>query len=130
MKILIVDDHPGMARTLGRSLQRMGHEPVLLDDALDALRHVDDSIDAVILEVALPSLGGVELARVMHRRHPGLQVAFYTALADDDPRFIAATRLGYVLHKPWNRGELVEMLDTLTTPAADAALAEAMVCAA
>ena len=65
MRILVVDDDPGLLRTLGIGLRALGHEVLSAADGRTALQaaHEDDP-DLVVLDLGLPDVDGVE---VLHR---------------------------------------------------------------
>lgn len=69
-RILIVDDDPVVSLTLSRMLEWAGHEAWLADSARLGLdRIVRDRPDAVILDMRMPDLGGLEFLRQL-RNHP------------------------------------------------------------
>ena len=113
MKILIVDDNVAIATSLARSLKRLGHTPVLAAGPAEALRLLDDRVDAVISDIEMPEMNGVDLAHAVHRRFPRVRVAFYTASWDQEDIIASATLIGRVMPKPWKQGELTELIDRL-----------------
>ena len=113
MKILIVDDNVAIASSLGRSLVRLGHEPIVAHGPMEALRLLDDGVDAVISDVEMPEMNGEDLAHAVGKRCPGVRVAFYTASWDQEEIIANATRMGRVMPKPWKRAELADLLDEL-----------------
>ena len=75
-RLLIVDDHPGFRRTAARSLAVAGWDVVgEAADGEEALREVERcDPDLVLLDVGLPDISGIEVARRLHHRDPGLAV--------------------------------------------------------
>jgi DNA-binding NarL/FixJ family response regulator len=75
-RLLIVDDHPGFRRTAARSLGAAGWDVV--GEAVDgegALREASRCApDLVLLDVGLPDISGIEVARRLHDRDPDLAV--------------------------------------------------------
>jgi CheY-like chemotaxis protein len=70
--ILIVDDHPGMASTLARSLSQLGPgiEVLPATGAREALEQVRDlPVDVVITDMMMPDMNGMELIEKL-RAHP------------------------------------------------------------
>jgi DNA-binding NarL/FixJ family response regulator len=75
-RILIVDDHPGFRRSAARSLGAAGWEVVgEAEDGATALRLVPEcEPDVVLLDIGLPDVSGIEVARQLLERSPGLAV--------------------------------------------------------
>ncbi len=66
--VLVVDDEPAVRRALERALRLDSYDVTLAGDgeeALDALAR--KPADAVILDVAMPRLDGLEVCRRMRR---------------------------------------------------------------
>jgi DNA-binding response OmpR family regulator len=65
-KILVVDDHPHIARLIERELEREGHVILAAADGEEALRLIArERPDLVILDVILPKIDGYEVLRVL-----------------------------------------------------------------
>ncbi len=61
-RVLIVDDDPGFARALARSLRRQGHEVVLCERGSEARRLLEQADpDVVVLDFHLPDADGLRL---------------------------------------------------------------------
>ena len=66
MKVLVVDDDPGICQSLERALGREGYEVSIANDGEAALEAVAaGSPDALVLDVAMPRLDGLSVARRM-----------------------------------------------------------------
>lgn len=64
MKILVVDDEPAVCRAVERALKYEGYEVAQACDGVEALELLArESIDAVVLDVLMPRLDGLELCR-------------------------------------------------------------------
>lgn len=77
-RILIVDDHPGMAATLGRTLAQLGPdiEVIPATDGRDAIEKVKDlPVDLLITDMMMPGMNGMELIEKLHD-HPAGPPAF------------------------------------------------------
>jgi len=64
LKVLVVDDNPIIADTLGMMLEDIGHEFEAVHDgreALDAARHYHP--DVILLDIGLPGMNGYEVCR-------------------------------------------------------------------
>jgi DNA-binding NarL/FixJ family response regulator len=77
VRILAVDDHPDFRQAL-RDLIAAAPDFVLVGLASsgeEALRDVARlSPELVVMDVVMPGIGGIEAARTMVRRHPGITV--------------------------------------------------------
>jgi len=63
-RILVVEDEAALADAVGYALRADGHEVELVEDGEQALRAVAaDAFDALVLDVMLPGISGVELCR-------------------------------------------------------------------
>lgn len=107
MKILVVDDDPGLLRTLGIGLRALGHEILPAADGRTALQaaHEDDP-DLVVLDLGLPDMDGVEVLRRLRAWTP-VPVIVLSARADSHDK-VQALDLGaddYVT-KPFGMDEL------------------------
>jgi DNA-binding response OmpR family regulator len=72
VKILVVEDEPGIAFSLETDLQTEGYEVTLIGDgALAVPRALGESFDLILLDVMLPNKDGFEVCREL--RHQGLK---------------------------------------------------------
>jgi DNA-binding response OmpR family regulator len=63
-RILIIDDDPAVSLTLARMLELEGHMVSRAGNALEGLAAAsNDPPDAVILDIRMPGMGGVEFLR-------------------------------------------------------------------
>lgn len=84
-RILVVDDDPGIRLVLGRALARCGYEVILASSGAEALGQLAaDPVVALVSDVAMPSMSGLELASAVLERHPGLPILFVTSSSVDD----------------------------------------------
>ncbi|HEY4281287.1 MAG TPA: response regulator transcription factor [Conexibacter sp.] len=80
MRILVVDDEPAVRNALDRALRLEGYEVALAADgqqALDALSAT--AADAVVLDVLMPALGGLEVCRRLRAAGDRTPVLMLTA---------------------------------------------------
>ena len=81
MRILVVDDEAAVRESLERSLRFEGYEVVVVaGDGAEALERVrQDRPDAVVLDVLMPRLDGLEACRRLRARGDDLPLLLLTA---------------------------------------------------
>lgn len=70
-RVLIVEDHPTLARLITRLLQP-ACEVVVSHCAEDVLASSTDGFDALIVDVGLPGISGIDLLLMLHERDPSV----------------------------------------------------------
>ena len=84
MRILIVEDEPGIALALNDDLSREGYETEVVTDGLQAIRRVEaGGIDLVLLDVMLPGRDGFDVCRDLRRAGLEMPVVMLTARAQE-----------------------------------------------
>ncbi|MCB0928839.1 MAG: response regulator transcription factor [Mycolicibacterium insubricum] len=80
MRILVVDDDRAVRESLRRSLSFNGYNVLLAEDGVEALDVItNDRPDAVILDVMMPRLDGLEVCRRLRSAGDDLPVLVLTA---------------------------------------------------
>ena len=81
MKILIVDDEPAVRDSLRRALELEGYDIDLAENGREALERLESNgqHDAVILDVLMPGLDGLEVCRRIRRAGNHVPVLMLTA---------------------------------------------------
>jgi two-component system, OmpR family, response regulator MprA len=80
MHILVVDDEPAVRGAVERALRLDGHEVALAADGVEALDVLGTRPpDALVLDVLMPRVDGLELCRRMRRRGDKTPVLMLTA---------------------------------------------------
>ena len=81
MRILVVDDERAVRESLRRALELEGYEIELADDGQEALYRLetDEQPDAVVLDVLMPGLDGLEVCKRLRRSGSKLPVLMLTA---------------------------------------------------
>ncbi len=117
MKVLIVDDEPLARARLTRLVTEVDAE-LVSDEAgngPDALRLAqDESIDVVLLDIRMPGMDGIEVARHLKRLEPAPAVIFTTAYDSHALEAFEASAVDYLL-KPIRKGRLEEALKRART---------------
>jgi two-component system response regulator MprA len=81
VKILVVDDERAVRESLRRALELEGYEIDLAADGREALGRLEQNgrVDAVILDVLMPGLDGLEVCRRLRRSGSRVPVLMLTA---------------------------------------------------
>src|SRR5690349_988798 len=80
VRVLVVDDEPTLAELLSMALRYEGWEVRSAGDGLTAVRTARDfRPDAVILDMMLPDIDGLEVLRRLRGESPEVPVLFLTA---------------------------------------------------
>ena len=109
LRVLIVDDEPAIRRALRPPLLELGFqvaETARGEEALQTLRTTP--FDAVLLDVNMPGIGGIETLRRMRAMAPRLPILMLT-VRDQEEEKVQALDLGaddYVT-KPFSTRELI-----------------------
>jgi DNA-binding response OmpR family regulator len=125
--VLVVDDDAKIVTLVGAYLERAGYQVRSAHDGLTALRAIrEDAPDMVVLDVMLPELDGIELARIA-REECDVPILMLTArgAVPDRVRGLEAGADDY-LAKPFAPSELVARVRSLlrrTTPRATTSVA-------
>ena len=115
MRILVVDDEPAVREALRRALQLEGYDVELAGDGVEALERLAVSgVDAVLLDVMMPRLDGLETCRRLRRDGNALPVLMLTArdAVSDRVAGLDAGADDYVV-KPFALEELLARLRAL-----------------
>jgi len=116
MRILVVDDEPAVRDSLRRALELEGYEVELAADGEAALARLEASShpDAVVLDILMPGIDGLEVCRQMRAAGDEVPVLMLTARAEVDSR-VAGLDAGAddYLPKPFALAELLARLRAL-----------------
>ena len=114
-RLLVVDDDRAVRESLRRALTLEGYEVDLAEDGADGLAHVAGaSPDAVVLDVAMPGVDGLEMCRRLRHDGNSLPVLMLTARESVSDR-VAGLDAGAddYLVKPFALEELLARLRAL-----------------
>lgn len=112
MRVLIADDEPDFREMLAEYLVSHGVEVIEAANGLETLLHITrDRPDAVVLDLRMPRLGGIEALRRIRSFDPALTVVVVTAAIEPELHEQSRT-LGAraVFHKPVALPELLRTL--------------------
>lgn len=123
--VLIVDDEPAIVRLVRDYLERSGFDVLTAGNGEDALRlFTTRRPDLVILDLTLPAMDGLDVARAM-RRAGDVPIIMLTARTEEADR-VAGLELGaddYVT-KPFSAREIVARVRAVLRRAQSAAMQE------
>ncbi|MFI7602644.1 response regulator transcription factor [Actinoplanes sp. NPDC049681] len=115
--VLIADDDSDHRDLLSLALHRCGHDVVEAADAESARRAVAaGGIDAVLLDVRMPGLSGIELCRLLRADPHTADLPIMLVSADvNGHRILAGMDAGAddFLAKPYHRSELLARVEAL-----------------
>jgi FixJ family two-component response regulator len=110
--VSVVDDDESVRESLPDLLREFGFDAIVFSSAEDFLS--SDSFaqtECLILDVAMPGMGGLDLQQELKRRREAIPIIFITGQKDDVKRE-QALRLGAVqfLYKPFSDTALLDAL--------------------
>lgn len=112
LAILLVDDEPGIRRTLSIGLEAAGHEVVAVGGVADAEREARNAgFDVALVDLRLGTGSGLDLIPFVLAVAPGTRVVVMTAYAAVDTAVEAMRRGAFdYLAKPFTPGQLDAVL--------------------
>ncbi|WCJ58316.1 ATP-binding protein [Fontisphaera persica] len=116
LKILLVDDNPINLKVGAGALEKLGYQPDLAADGLEALEALErQPYDLVLLDVQMPRLDGLEVARRTRQklppdRQPVIIALTAGAMQGDRERCLAAGMDDY-LSKPFRAQQLQQLIE-------------------
>jgi two-component system response regulator MprA len=120
VRVLVVDDEPAVRQALDRALRFEGFQTELAEDGQAALlAHAQRAADAIVLDVAMPRLDGLEVCRRLRSAGDSTPILLLTARAAVDER-VAGLDAGAddYLVKPFALEELLARIRALLRRAA------------
>ena len=124
-RVLIVDDEENQRRTLSIGLRLEGFDVVVASSSQEALRALgaaagsqanhDSGIDLALIDLMMPGLNGLDLARQMRRSYPSVRVVLSSAyhLSARQVERADCGAIGFV-PKPYQLAELCSFLRSKT----------------
>ena len=85
--LLLVEDEPLVRGVASRVLREQGYTVLEATNGVDALRmareHANEEIHLLLTDVAMPLMGGRDLAERLRAQRPGIKVLFISGYTDD-----------------------------------------------
>jgi two-component system, cell cycle sensor histidine kinase and response regulator CckA len=86
-RVLVIEDEIAIRRIVKIGLEAYGYSVTLAEngkEGLEQLERTGGQVDLVVLDIAMPVMGGEEVMREIQRLYPGLPVVIMTGLGDMD----------------------------------------------
>jgi len=112
--VLLVDDDHSVREVTAHIVESIGYEVVQADSANQALSKLDETVDLLLTDFAMPGTNGAELAHMVRKRHPQLPIVFISGYAElgglSDESFL-------IVQKPYREEDLASTLHAALTSA-------------
>ena len=86
-RVLVIEDEIAIRRMVKIGLEAYGYTVTLAENGREGLEQLErkgGQVDLVVLDIAMPVMGGEEVMREIQRLYPGLPVVIMTGLGDMD----------------------------------------------
>lgn len=110
--VLLVDDDPAILEVLSAYMAREGYEVLLAKDGEEALALLPRA-DAVVLDLMLPKVEGLEVARRLRQAFPDLPLLMLTARGEEEDRLRGLELADDYVVKPFSPREVVARVRAL-----------------
>lgn len=113
MRVLVVDDQKELLDRIGGMLKGTGHTVTLETNSRRALELISlHPFDALVTDIVMPELGGIDLIRSVRADHPALRIVAISGGGDVVPTHTALTiseafGADRILYKPFRKAELL-----------------------
>lgn len=116
MKILVVEDEIALAEALSEILRRNTYAVDTVYDGEDGLEYALTGIyDCIILDIMLPKMNGLEVLRILRRKHISTPILLLTAKSEVEDKITGLdSGADDFLTKPFVTGELLARVRALT----------------
>ena len=109
--MLIVEDDPQLREVYRMALRAAGHVVLAVEDGTDALRQIEQAVpDLVVLDLALPRLGGHDVHRELKAR-PDTRDIPIVVVTGTDLSEAEARDFACVLRKPCDSDRLIAAVE-------------------
>lgn len=113
--VLVVEDDRDLRRIVVRHLLKWGFRTIEAADGgegVDRFRGAAGAIDVILLDIMLPVLDGVGVARVILEDRPDLPIVAYSAAFNEElVESLQAIGVAHFLSKPFRAEDLRSILD-------------------
>ena len=88
LRVLVAEDDAAIRELLVHHFEREGFQTVAVADGNAALRAARNAADAMVLDLGLPAIDGLEVARTLRREQHTIPIVMLTARADEIDRVV------------------------------------------
>jgi DNA-binding NtrC family response regulator len=112
VQILVIDDEPGIRDLFSRELTSEGYGVETASDGEDALRKMESKkFDAVICDLLMPKLGGLDVLEAIRKKDPEIKVIMMTGYLTEEAAAAATQKGAYdFIPKPFDLEEALRLL--------------------
>lgn len=116
MKILVVEDEIALAEALSEILKRNKYAVDAVYDGEDGLAYaLTDIYDCILLDIMLPKMNGLDVLKILRKKHISTPVLLLTAKSDIEDKINGLdSGADDFLTKPFATGELLARVRALT----------------
>ena len=119
-RVLVVDDEPSVRAIAREALTRAGFNVFVAEDgagAVERLKDEEHSIDAVLMDMTMPGMTGVEAMRAMRQLVPGLPVVLTSGYSEQEAQErCAGDTFTAFIQKPFAPSALVAKINEAVAP--------------
>ncbi|HEY9693871.1 MAG TPA: response regulator [Oculatellaceae cyanobacterium] len=112
--ILIVEDEDGIREITKTLLEKNGYQAITANDGMDAIAlytQYNFKVDAVILDIMMPSMDGLTTIRVLEKINPEVQIIAVSGLTSNQKvTELKSSCVKAFLSKPYTSNELLDQL--------------------
>ena len=109
-RVLIAEDEAGIRLLVARALRMEGHDVVAVEDGEEALEVIaaeDGAFDAILSDIRMPALTGIELAHAVKAVYPDLPILLMTGYAEQKEAAESLVRVIHgVVEKPFTLADI------------------------
>ncbi len=111
-RVLVVDDEKNMGLVIQAMLERAGFEVLCFFEAAEAAEAIEgEELDAVVTDLYMPGMGGMELLKHVKMHQPEVPVVMITAFGTVESAVAALKRGAFdFITKPFDQSDLLEVI--------------------
>ena len=115
--VLVVDDDPEVRQFLSMSLETLGFDVRLAEDAEHGLAVLEEiEPDILVVDFAMPGMNGAQMAKLVRARRPQLPIIFASGYSETAEIEGAVGETAILLRKPFGISELEAVLNNALEP--------------